>query len=136
MNADTDEDTDQDIDPGEDAAGADELNINPDTVRFIIEKAREFQSIGDEPADDSVEGPDPAYEELMATVDDLEPDQQVSLVALMWLGRGDYALDDWEKTLADAAEAWNKRTAEYLAGTPLLADYLAEGLESFGISAD
>jgi len=35
-----------------------------------------------------------AYEELKTTIEDLEPDQQVCLVALMWLGRGDFTLED------------------------------------------
>ena len=119
-----------------DDSGTAALNINPDTVRFIIAKAHEFQMLGEAPADDSVEGPDPAYEELEATVEDLEPDQQVSLVALMWLGRGDYSPDDWDTAIADAGESWNERTAEYLIGTPLLADFLAEGLERLGFSSE
>jgi len=44
---------------------------------------------GEDEADDSIEGPDPTYAELKTTIDDLEPDQQIRLVALMWLGRGD-----------------------------------------------
>ncbi|HEY7672753.1 MAG TPA: DUF3775 domain-containing protein [Gammaproteobacteria bacterium] len=112
------------------------LNLNPETVRFIIDKAHEFQMLGDDAADDSIEGSDPAYAELKATIDDLEPDQQVSLVSLMWLGRGDYAPDEWERALTDARASWNKRTAEYLIGTPLLADYLTEGLEQLGGAPD
>jgi hypothetical protein len=104
------------------------LNVNADTVRFIIDKAHEFQMLGEDATDDSIEGSDPAYAELKATIDDLEPDQQVDLVTLMWLGRSDYAVDEWERAWADARESWNERTAEYLIGTPLLADYLTEGL--------
>lgn len=107
------------------------LNLNAETVRFIIDKAHEFQMLGESPGDDSVEGRDPAYAELKATIDDLEPDQQISLVSLMWLGRGDYAVDEWERALVHARESWNERTAEYLIGTPLLADYLTEGLDQF-----
>jgi len=104
------------------------LNINTDTVRFIIDKAHEFQMPGEGTADDSAEGPNPAYAELKSTIDDLEPDQQVDLVGLMWLGRGDYALEEWDRVLKEAGESWNERTAEYLIGTPMLADYLTEGL--------
>jgi hypothetical protein len=108
------------------------LNVNPETVRFIIDKAHEFQMLGDDAADDSIEGSDPAYAELKATIDDLEPDQQISLVGLMWLGRGDFTVDEWERALREARASWNERTAEYLIGTPLLADYLTEGLEQLG----
>ena len=56
------------------------LNVNTETVRFIIDKAHEFQMLDVEPEDDSVEARDPAYAELKATIDDLEPDQQVDLI--------------------------------------------------------
>jgi hypothetical protein len=112
------------------------LNVNTDTVRFIIDKAHEFQMLGEDAADDSVEGPDPAYAELKATIEDLEPDQQISLVSLMWLGRGDYGVEEWPRALAQARAAWNERTADYLIGTPLLADYLTEGLDQLGYAPD
>lgn len=112
------------------------FSINVETVQFIIGKAHEFQMLGEGKADDSDEGPDPACAELKTTIDDLEPDQQVDLVGLMWLGRGDYAVDEWEKALTDAGESWNERTAEYLIGTPLLADYLTEGLEQLGLESE
>ena len=35
------------------------LNLNTETVRFIIDKARAFQMVGEDEADDSIEGPDP-----------------------------------------------------------------------------
>ena len=111
------------------------LELNPETVRFIIDKAQEFQTLPDV-TDGSTEGRDPAYAELRLTINDLEPDQQVSIVALMWLGRGDYQADEWHRALADARERWTDRTADYLIGTPLLADYLAEGLDQLGYARD
>lgn len=105
------------------------LNTNPETVQFIIDKAHQFQMQQDGIDDDPDEGGDPSDAEIRTTIDDLEPDQQVELVALMWLGRGDYDIDDWDDALANAGDSWNERTAEYLIGTPLLADYLTAGLE-------
>ena len=105
------------------------LNLNTETVRFIIDKARAFQMVGEDEADDSIEGPDPAYAELKTTIEDLEPDQQISLVALMWLGRGDYSVREWASALGLARDRWTEHTAEYLIGTPLLADYVTEGLD-------
>ncbi|HUO67070.1 MAG TPA: DUF3775 domain-containing protein [Gammaproteobacteria bacterium] len=107
-------------------------SINLENVRFIIDKAHEFQMLDSETAQDAGEEPDPAYAELKAAINDLEPDQQASLVGLMWLGRGDYAAEDWQRALKDARDGWNTRTAEYLIQTPLLADYLTEGLEQLG----
>jgi hypothetical protein len=34
----------------------------------------------------------------------------------------------------EAAEGRNKRTASYLLGEPLVSDYLAEGLDAFGLT--
>lgn len=111
------------------------LDLNPETVRFIIDKAQEFQGGEMTDAEEGTPGPrDPAALEIRATIEDLEPDQQVSLVSLMWLGRGDYSIDEWDQALADARESWNTRTADYLLGTPLLADYLSEGLDQLDIS--
>ena len=105
------------------------LNTNPETVQFIIDRAHQFQMLQQDIDDDETEGSDPASAEIRSTIEDLEPDQQVELVALMWLGRGDYEADDWDSALADAGDSWNERTADYLIGTPLLADYLTAGLE-------
>jgi len=122
-----------------------ELDLNRDTVQFVIDTAREFHTREDvifpeEPEsanDDLVQQvstdyrDDPYYQELKATINDLEPDQQVSLVALMWIGRGDYSLGEWTDALRHAEESANNHTADYLIGTSLLADYLQEGIEIF-----
>ena len=111
------------------------LDLNPETVQQIIDRAHEYQTQDSFrlPEDDEEipleEIEDPIYQELKAAIEDLEPDQQVSLVALMWLGRGDYTLDEWQRALDRAGESWNTRTADYLIRTPLLADFLSDGLE-------
>jgi hypothetical protein len=121
------------------------LDLNRETVEFLIDKAREFQERDEVTFPDQPESPtgdhsrrmsedfggDPYYGELVSTIEDLDPDQQVSLVALMWLGRGDYSIDEWDDALEHAGDSWNDHTADYLIGTPLLPDYLAEGLETF-----
>lgn len=128
-----------------------ELALNRDTVAFLIEKAHEFHvkesvTFPEEqplsPSDDWAqqiladhEG-DPTLEEFRTTLDDLDREQQFTLVALMWLGRGDYGLDEWEDALATAQENWTPRTADYLIGTPMLADYLSEGLAQFDDEED
>ena len=42
--------------------------------------------------------------EIEAEIEDLEPDQQAELVALMWIGRGDMEPEEWEEALELAAE--------------------------------
>lgn len=66
----------------------------------------------------------------------LTEDEQVDLVALMRLGRGDGGIDEWKDLRREAAEGRNGRTASYLLGEPLLSDFLAEGLDQFGLTWD
>jgi len=122
------------------------IDLNPETVTSIAECAREFQAFASMEPEESGGGPtsdsvleqltewhgDPAYLELKNVIDDLEPDQQATLVALMWLGRGDYDLDAWPDALDYANEVDGVSTSDYLIATPLLADYLLEGLSLHG----
>lgn len=122
------------------------LELNPETVCFIIDKSREFHAkeqvtipeAPSSPADDWARQvladhlDDFSYRELKTNIDDLEPDQQITLVALMWLGRGDFDLEEWSDALEAARQAYNGRSAEYLIATPLVADYLEEGLNLHG----
>jgi hypothetical protein len=126
------------------------LDINPETVCFIIDRAHGLNTQEQVlTAEDTIYGGDdwdlqiPAnpsddltYMELKSTITDLEPDQQTVLVALMWLGRGVYDVEEWESALSEARDSWNNRTAEYLIGTPLVADYLTEGLSLLGYSCN
>lgn len=132
--------------------GAVMLNINPETVCFIISKARQFQAkeevviteVPYSPADDWARQilanhiDDPCVQEVKATVRDLEPDQQAELIALMWLGRDDYLLSEWNSATADAAESFTDITdpGAYLLAHPLVADYLLEGLIQHGINCE
>lgn len=126
--------------------GTEELVISPETVCFIIVKARQFDvkdavtelDPGSNASDDGMasvledHADDPVRSELVSFIHDLNEDEQVDLVALTWLGRGDG--EDWAELRQAAAEARNGRTASYLLGTPLLGDYLEEGLSQFGKS--
>jgi hypothetical protein len=57
-------------------------------------------------------------------------------VTLAWLGRDDYSASDWPAVREEAARAHNQRTAEYLLGMPLVADFLEEGLSMRGYSCE
>ncbi len=122
------------------------LNINPEIVCAIIQKAREFHAKEDvvfPETPNSYSGDwamqvlanhfdDATYQEIKSAIAALEPDQQAELVALMWLGREDYSSDEWEQAKKDARDRATERTAEYLITTPLVADYLEEGLTTLG----
>lgn len=126
------------------------LDISIETVCRLIQLAREFHVqegvvIPEEPGnpgDDwarqvlAAHTSDVTFQEFRADVRDLEPDQQNQLVALLWLGRGDYALEEWNDAVAYADETATPSTAEYLIAHPLLADYLTEGLAQHGYSCE
>jgi hypothetical protein len=126
------------------------LSISPEKVCFIVVKAREFDAkdmvtIPDEASnatDDAMmsvledHADDPVVAELRGFIGALTEDEQVDLVALAWLGRGDGMLEDWEDLRAEAARLHNKRTASYLLGMPLLPDHLEDALSLFGRSCE
>ncbi len=123
-----------------------ELNISPDTVSFIITTARRFdadQELSD-PNDDAasamIDGEeaehgfsdDPAADELREAIDDLNDDEVIDLIALAWVGRGDFGREDWEEARALARDRHRTHSSEYLMGMPQLGDYLEEGLTTLG----
>jgi hypothetical protein len=124
--------------------------ISTETVCFIIVKAREFDvkvapeelDDGSNPSDDDEQriledyADDPTYEELRSLLASQSDDDLRELVALMWIGRGDYTADDWDDVLAEVEDVRERHTVDYLIGTPLLADYLEEGLSQFGLSCE
>jgi hypothetical protein len=79
-------------------------------------------------------GDDLTVREMTGFINSLTEDEQVDLVALMRLGRGDGSIDEWKDLRREAAEGRNSRTASYLLGEPLLSDFLAEGLDQFGLT--
>src|SRR5271156_5698622 len=112
------------------------LDIAGDKLAFIIEKAREFDvkegdsdpDSGSNPTDDGGadiledQAGDPTREELASAIRSLNQDERAQLVALAWLGRGTYGLDEWSEAVTTARSEHHRRTAEYLIGLPLLGD--------------
>ena len=126
------------------------LTIATEKICFIIVKAREFD-VKDEvtdpddasnATDDNMisvledHSDDPVANEIRGFIGAMNEDEQIDLVALTWLGRGDGTIEDWHELRAEAARAHNKRTAAYLLGIPLLSDYLEEALSQFDLSCD
>ncbi len=78
---------------------------------------------------------DRAEGELRAFIERLAEEEQASLVALMWIGRGSFGADELEEAKATAREEATTPTADYLLGTPHLSDHLENGLDELGLSA-
>jgi hypothetical protein len=121
----------------------DELDLNPELLQELIFKLRAVMAqeglvspdSGSNPTDDETsatlqeDAGDLTRVELETRIDDLEPDQQAQLVALMWLGRGDVEPEEFAEALTLAAERHEGATAAYLLAHPHVADYLEEGVD-------
>jgi hypothetical protein len=124
-----------------------QLTVNPEAVSFIIAKAREFDAkvepddpdSGSNPSDDKAIdilqdfADDPTLEELKSAIENLNNDESRDLVAIMWTGRGDYDKDAWNEAKAQANTIPPQDRSRYLVGTPMLADYLEQGLDELEI---
>ncbi|MGH1576824.1 DUF3775 domain-containing protein [Planktotalea sp.] len=78
---------------------------------------------------------DRAKGEFIAFVDRLSEDEQAELVALMWVGRGSYEIEDLGEAIKMAFAEASTPTASYLLGTPHLSDHLETALEALNVSA-
>jgi hypothetical protein len=131
-----------------------DLSIDPETVRLFVLKARaigagvkdDYTAGGDHEIelDDQSrdahhhdglaeeESDDLTGEELRELIADLNVDETAELIALMWLGRGDYERSEWKAAVEEARLRDRRKAAKYLLGMPLLAELLEEGLETLG----
>lgn len=133
-----------------------DLTIDPETVRLFIAKAQALEAgvTGDYEAghEHDIEFDDQSFdnhhhealaeeeeedlteEELRELIDDLNVDETAELIALAWIGRGDFGSDQWQEAVTEAAgrQTGRSRASTYLLGMPLLGEYLESGLEAIG----
>jgi len=125
------------------------LSVSPEQVAFIIVKARQFSAkVGatglndaSDPADEQDGGViilenmrhDPVLQELTDAIEGLAEDEQRDLIALLWIGRGEFDAEDWEEARrqADATE-FSRGVSRYLLRDPLSGENLAEGMNRMG----
>lgn len=126
------------------------FNISIEKVCMVIQLSRQLD-VKDPPADDrpgstpsddleadalEFRSSDTIGDELETFIDELNDDEALDLVTLMWVGRGTYTSEDWEEARSIAAAERVHKTSEYLMGTPLLPDYLEEAISQFGESCE
>ncbi|TMM51198.1 DUF3775 domain-containing protein [Sulfitobacter sabulilitoris] len=143
--------TDRDTDPQTDETDTDtdvmpELSISSDYMRRLIERLRAVMGREDEvmpdlggnagddarPATLQEIPEDLLREELREEIDALDEDQRHELVALVWTGRGDFDVSEWDQALELAQDRDEGPTSAYLLSHPRVADQLASGLEALG----
>ncbi|SDR34627.1 DUF3775 domain-containing protein [Pseudovibrio sp. Tun.PSC04-5.I4] len=133
-----------------------ELALSADTVRMIVQKARAVSVSLPDTYEDGHEGDvtldpetldnahlhdglaeeendDSSATELKEIIEDLNIDEATELVAIAWIGRGDYETGDLDLAFTEARERANSPIATYLLDLPLLPDYLEAGLEALDL---
>jgi hypothetical protein len=131
-----------------------ELRISVEKVCALIEAARELagkvpSTAGDRTTtgDDSKlatidepegigEDQDARRRETIEFIAGLNVDEQTDLLALIWLGRGDYGIEEWDDALTEAEARIAARDPDYMIGDAALPEYLGDGLEAFGLTCD
>jgi len=99
------------------------MDIGVDQVGEVILLAREM-----------VEQYTGANEQFDGLIEGMNEDQRLDLVALVWIGRGDFEPEEWDEARQTAGEEGNLSVAEYLKGVDHMAEHLEAGLEAMGIS--
>jgi hypothetical protein len=122
--------------------------INPAKVCFVIEKSRELfgEDVGlrpdaSNPTDDGervilTDAADSIRRELVEFIRNLDVDESAALVALAWIGRGDFEAEDWRNAVNAAYNRREGPTWKYLLGMAVLPDYLQDALSAFGRSCE
>ena len=131
-----------------------ELRISTEKVCGFIEAARELAgkvpstagdrtTTGDDSGLVTLEEPeglgedeDARRREIVEFVAGLNVEEQADLLALIWLGRGDYDLAEWDDAVAEAEARIAARDPDYMIGDAALPQYLGDGLEAFGRTCD
>jgi hypothetical protein len=126
------------------------LGIDPDKVCYLVTLAHQFHAKvepaesdpGSNMVDDGFRevledyADDPVLIEMRQFLTDLNVEEYRNLLALMWVGRGDFDVEAWDEALAEAEALRAERGPDYLIGTPLLSDHLEQGLEELGYSCE
>jgi len=129
------------------------MDLAVDKIRSLIVEARRFDVkegatdpdsgsnpiddgqtdvLADEPSDEG--GADGTEAEFRGMVDAMNDDEAADLLALLYVGRGDHDVDEWDtaRQLAGERNAASDDLSDYLLGIPNLGDLLEEGLDAMG----
>jgi hypothetical protein len=124
-----------------------ELDISTEKVCSLIEILREYAgrelptatrdvSEGDDGPLENMEDriDDPSQGEARDFIAGLSLDERVALQALLWVGRGDYGIDEWPSALAEARRRDSTADLDFALAEELTPSEFSEGLAAFGRS--
>lgn len=120
--------------------------ISSDQVCFLIIKLRQFHAKdapvipdpGDNVTDDADREvlfdlpEDPTEEEIRSFFEQLNEDEKVEVLAMLWLGSGTF--EEWSEAVDAARQDGDSRRADTFLSMPLAADYLEDALTRLGFS--
>jgi hypothetical protein len=127
-----------------------ELRISSQKVCDFIEVAREVAglvppttgdrttsgddspllTIEDNPAADS------RRSQMREFIAGLNVAEQVDLLALIFVGRGDFDIGEWDDAVREARDRIADRDPDYMIGDAALPEYLGDALNAFDITCD
>lgn len=131
------------------------MELNQETVCGLILQIRQYDGkeqevdpedssnpsdteADDVPYKDTLEsGPEDSIEQVIrAELHAMNEEELREMVALVWIGRGDYDGEQFTTAKAEAGRREDIDTVDYLLQEPLLADHLANGLAAIGQPCD
>jgi hypothetical protein len=124
------------------------MDIALDKVCELILRLREIDmkdgatdpASGSNPTDDgavdvlTADPDDPTEEEVREVIAGDDVDERHDLVAIAWIGRGDFEPEEWADALRTARERETQSTAITCSASRNIGDLLDEGLASLGRS--
>jgi hypothetical protein len=126
-----------------------ELRISSEKVCDFIEAAREVAGLvppttgdrtttgDDSPLTTIEDSPgDARWGQMREFIAGLNLDEQTDLLALIFIGRGDYDINEWAAAVREARDRIADRDADYMIGDAALPEYLGDGLNAFDRSCD
>ena len=127
-----------------------ELRISTEKVCEFIEVAREVAgkvpptsgdhtTTGDDSKLVTIEDypdEDDRRREMVEFIAGLNVEEQIDLLALILLGRGDYDIGEWDAAVSEAEDRIAARDPDYMIGDAALPEYLGDGLEALGHTCD
>lgn len=121
--------------------------INPEKIYRIADRARGVQTIA--PPEELNCRPlshgnsihnlmagypnDASYESFASALNDLTTSELTEILAIAWVGRGVYSAGEWLQAVMETEGMSRDEVCRVLTASPLLPDYLEQGIGAFDI---
>lgn len=75
-----------------------------------------------------------AYQQLRSAIEGMSEDERAVLVVLVWIGRGDFDVEEIDEAVVAALDLQKANLAHYLMDIQMLSDLLELGASAFGVT--